>query len=663
MVFLKLLKKILASLSLSLIIALPAFADKKIAVMPFDTPDKKEETQQFSLGTMSSLIHTLKSVEDYTLVDRAQIDSILKELGFQSSGFTQQDKIKIGKLSGVDILVFGAIQRTNNNYRINVSFTDVQTGNILKTFQVTGTDMFQLQDQLSSEILRGSKLTSKDIIKTTNSKTYNNYIRAKELSNYFDKKNLEKALNILNQIIKSESGYIQAYSARARVNAMLALINKKNGINYLDKFSNAELDAEKSLEENSNDIDSYIALFTTAEIEKKEDSSTIINKALKIDRAEFSNYLNSLGDFARANKNIEDAEYYYKTAINADKNNLYTYSDLARIYVNNKKYDKAIELHEKALSINPNFLNSKYNLASVYIRKNDLVNAKKHYLEIIKSNPDSSSAYFSLGGISGDNEESVNYYKKSIEIDSRFYIAYTALADLYIRMNKTEDALPYAKKAVELKPDDSYSNYVLSMYYAKKGDKKKSLDMTKKIQGNLFFIKNIYLENKMYDEAISIVKNEIKNSPDEAFNYVEIAKVYERMKKYDLAIDFLKNAITKDITPAKKKDWLNQLKEYYFLYGIEEYKKGNYINAIDIYTQASQILEDTNIYNNIGISYYMLKQYDKAIEQYQKALKLNPNHVDSIVNLGMVYEVLGKTSEAENEYKKACALGYKQKCK
>lgn len=656
------LKKLVISSIIALSVSLPVWADKKIAVMPFESPDKKEETQQFSFGTMASIIHTLKNVDDYIVIDRGQIENIIKELGFQQSSFTAKDQIKIGKLSGVDILVFGTIQKSNNNYRINVNFTDVQSGSILKTFQVTGSDMFLLQDQLSSEILRGSKLTAKDIIKTTNSKAYNNYIKAKDLSNNFDKKNLEKALSLLNQTIKSDNTYFQAYSERAKVNAMLALINKRNGINYLDKFSNAEIDAEKALEADNKDVSAYIALFITGEIEKKEDSKDIINNGIKSDKSEFSKYLSLLGSFYK-NSNLEDAEYYYKLALDTDKNNVYSYHDLAGIYTKKKEYDKAIDLYKKSLEINPNFLSSKYNLAGTYIRNRDVANAKKQYMEIIQISPESSPAYFSLGGLS-DGEEAKNYYKKAIEVDNKFTFAYSALADSYLSDKNFNEALVYAKKAVEIDPKDSYANYVLAMYYAKVNDKKKSLEIAKKVDiedGNL--LKDIYIENKMYDDAINIIKAEINKSPDEIYNYFTLATVYKDINKYDLAIDSVKLGLSKSASESLKKTWTNEIRDYYFLYGIEEYKKANYLNAIEMYNQAAQISEDSTLYNNIGIAYYMLKQYDKAIEQYQKSLKLNPNHVDSIVNLAMAYEVLGKSSEAENEYKKACTLGYKQKCK
>lgn len=670
MVFI-LIKKILAGSLISLIISLPAYADKKIAVLPFNTPDTKEETQQFSFGTMASVIHTLKNLEDYTVVDRGQIENVLKELGFQQTSFTDKEQIRIGKLSGVDILVFGTIQKSNNNYRINVNFTDVQTGKIIRTFQVTGAEIFELQDKLSSEILRESKITSKDIIQTTNPKAYNFYVKANELSKNFDKKNLEKALQSINQSIKLDSSYIKAYGTRAKINSMLALLLKQSGGTYLDKFSNAELDAEKALDEDNKNIEAYIALYIAGEVEEKDnESENIFAKASKINPSEFADSLYKLASLYKKT-NPKKSENLYKQSIKADPNYIYSYNALGLLYRNQKEKDKSIEIYKKGLEINPKFTSIKINLATSYMLKGDFDSSLKEYQEIINYAPQEVIPYYSIGNIYNAKEDfnsAIQYFKKAIEINPEFSISYSALSEVYLNLGKIDEAYPYAKKAYELEPKDEYSNYVMSLYYAKKGDSKKSLDILKKankeIKMSSFFIKDIYLANKMYDRAINEIKDSLKENPDNYRYYIEIAKIYKESKKYDLAIDNLKMALSKDNISKEIINVLKtKLKENYLFYGIEEYKAGNYQHAIDVYSEALNISPDESLYSNIGTSYFMLKQYDKAIESYQKALSLNPKHLDSIINLAMTYETIGKKTEAENEYKKACELGYKAQCK
>lgn len=68
------------------------------------------------------------------------------------------------------------------------------------------------------------------------------------------------------------------------------------------------------------------------------------------------------------------------------------------------------------------------------------------------------------------------------------------------------------------------------------------------------------------------------------------------------------------------------LKEKHFAEGNEAYEKGEYQQAVDIY---SQILNDGlaswELYYNLGNAYYRLEQTGNAILNYHRALRLAPN--------------------------------------
>ena len=47
--------------------------------------------------------------------------------------------------------------------------------------------------------------------------------------------------------------------------------------------------------------------------------------------------------------------------------------------------------------------------------------------------------------------------------------------------------------------------------------------------------------------------------------------------------------------------------------------------------------DDSGIYYNLGIVYEKIKQYNKATDAYQTAIKLAPEEADAYFNLGLVY--------------------------
>ena len=61
-------------------------------------------------------------------------------------------------------------------------------------------------------------------------------------------------------------------------------------------------------------------------------------------------------------------------------------------------------------------------------------------------------------------------------------------------------------------------------------------------------------------------------------------------------------------------------------------------------------------YNNRGFAYANLKQTEKAIGDYTKAIQLDPKLPLAYTNRGTAYKELGKEKEAEADFAKAKML-------
>jgi cytochrome c-type biogenesis protein CcmH/NrfG len=63
--------------------------------------------------------------------------------------------------------------------------------------------------------------------------------------------------------------------------------------------------------------------------------------------------------------------------------------------------------------------------------------------------------------------------------------------------------------------------------------------------------------------------------------------------------------------------------------------------AVDAYAKALTLAPDNpkaaDILTDQGVMYRELKNYDKALANFKQAGKLNPNHLPSLLNLGVVY--------------------------
>jgi len=62
---------------------------------------------------------------------------------------------------------------------------------------------------------------------------------------------------------------------------------------------------------------------------------------------------------------------------------------------------------------------------------------------------------------------------------------------------------------------------------------------------------------------------------------------------------------------------------------------------------------DDSPYVDLGFVYAHLGNWDKALEEFRKALRLEPDHVDNYGNLGVAYETFNRLDEADAIYKQA----------
>ena len=62
-----------------------------------------------------------------------------------------------------------------------------------------------------------------------------------------------------------------------------------------------------------------------------------------------------------------------------------------------------------------------------------------------------------------------------------------------------------------------------------------------------------------------------------------------------------------------------------------------YDDAIKWYTDAIKLApNDINVITDLGVCYYYTNQADKALEQFDRSLKLDPNHAKTLLNMGIV---------------------------
>lgn len=142
-----------------------------LAVMDFRNYAFEDHDQwdPMQWGFSSMMIEQLSGATDLKLVDRENLQYVLKELDLQSApGRVDQDTaVRMGKLMGAHAMVFGGIYIMGKDMRLSARVVKVETGEILLGESVEGKykDFAELMEELSLKVARSvnSSLTQTEV--------------------------------------------------------------------------------------------------------------------------------------------------------------------------------------------------------------------------------------------------------------------------------------------------------------------------------------------------------------------------------------------------------------------------------------------------------------------------------------------------------------------
>ena len=153
-------------------------------------------------------------------------------------------------------------------------------------------------------------------------------------------------------------------------------------------------------------------------------------------------------------------------------------------------------------------------------------------------------------------------------------------------------------------------------------------------------------------------KKEINISLSLDPNSKEYKKYYYEIEEYLMGnCSSIKKKMAENEIIGEKSYSNNEEAMRYYQLGLDESKKEDFTKAIENYKKA--LVLDPNFafaYDNIGICYRRLNEYDKAIDAYEKSLKIDPNGTMPLLNIAVAYLYNKEYKKAVKSYEKLAKL-------
>lgn len=353
----------------------------------------------------------------------------------------------------------------------------------------------------------------------------------------------------------------------------------------------------------------------------------------------------------------------------------------AKLYIQQKNYPKAIEALKKEVEKNPKSDEGYYWLGVVYGEQGEfkeMVDALNKSLEISdkykKEIESAKKAYWTNAfnkGVSFFNkaakvtsedsvkmfrEKAVDSFDEAIMIEPDSADNYKNLAFAYLQAGESEEAIKPLEKLISLeKSPDTYR--ILGQIYSQKGitDENK-YKKSKDPNDSLAAVEN-------YNNAIKILEDGRKYYPDDEDILFYLTNAYVGANKTDVAMVAFKAGVEK--APN------NQY--YRYNYGTLLLQSGDFEKAAEQFQKAIDI-DSTyhSAYYNLAVSYirwgtalreradslgkddpeYQIK-YQEALPLLKKAIELKPEDPLSWETIAKVYAVLGMNKESQDAFNKA----------
>jgi len=172
---------------------------------------------------------------------------------------------------------------------------------------------------------------------------------------------------------------------------------------------------------------------------------------------------NNVGFALLKQKKYDEAEVWFKKAIELDSNLLDARINLANTYRDSGKLEEAIAQYKEILKIKPDSLSIVNQLGLALAKTGKLQDALEVFKRCVDSNPNSEEYQRNYGNALSDlgrNEEAIEHYQKALQIRPDSYLALNSYGLALAKMGKLKESIEKFKSAVMNNPNfiDGYIN-------------------------------------------------------------------------------------------------------------------------------------------------------------------------------------------------------------
>jgi len=188
-----------------------------LAVLPFANLSASKDDEYFADGMCDEILTQISKISELNVMSRTST------LQYKD---TKKSVKEIGHELGADVLLEGSVQKSNDQFRINVQLVDAKSDKHLwaETYDRPTKDVFMIQTDIAKQVATALDATLTETEKslvnsapTTNMQAYDFYLRGnkavQDFWNYFMGDDADRAVRMYEQAIKLDPKFTAPYEA------------------------------------------------------------------------------------------------------------------------------------------------------------------------------------------------------------------------------------------------------------------------------------------------------------------------------------------------------------------------------------------------------------------------------------------------------------------
>ena len=368
--------------------------------------------------------------------------------------------------------------------------------------------------------------------------------------------------------------------------------------------------------------------------------------------------------------NYNEAIHHLNLVIKSDRRNEDAYLILGFSYQALSQYAKAIAAFKKVLSINYENEDALLSLGYLYDYTKQKKSALRMYLNYIQYSNNRDEIFNILHTICNiymdikNWENLAEYALKILNIDENDIEGLEFLKIAYTNLHMNEKACEVISKQIELSPDDfslykeiinlyfEIENYYAVLAYCQECMTLDDVDIA--------YIKNIqaktFINTDKIDQCFDIVKEALTLNPKDVQLKQTLACAYLNINEFQTSIN-LYNELLDEVDPSDILYLKQTISDCYCCWASYLTDNDNLNEAFEKFSQALTYNDkNPEIYYNLGLIGFKIKNYFDAQKQFRRAIELAPNVAKYYMTLGDLQIEIENIYDAKQSYIDAISM-------